>query len=138
VTNGLSNDTLDRTFTVTTTQGFTFASLRSAFVNLNCNGCHFFDPANTNNNNPDPAPNSGNPPSWENLADSNGKTLYQRVRDRVNLGTPASSSLVLNPANNPAGSHGGGCRDGFGCNATGTANYDNFLNWIEDGAPPAP
>jgi PKD repeat protein len=138
VDNGLSTDQIDRTFTVTPAQGYSFANLRSAFGTLGCTGCHVFTPAY---NDPDPAANSGTEPSWENANDSNGKTLYERVRDRVNLGTPASSLLVLNPSNNstaPNGNgHGGGCQASFGCAADGSTNYDSFLNWIEDGAPPA-
>jgi hypothetical protein len=57
----------------------------------------------------------------------------------VNITTPANSLLLLNPNNVTNGintnGHGGGCIAGFPCSGTST-NYNLFLNWISDGAPP--
>jgi hypothetical protein len=88
-------------------------------------------------------------PSWQNVNDVNGKTLWRRVFQRVDLVTSTNSLLLLNPSNtnngsNPGG-HGGGCRPGFNINGfavpgvcpdSSTANYTTFQNWILDGGPP--
>ena len=124
------------TFSVTPTNGTTFATMTSNFVNLGCTGCHSTgNPAAA-----DPANNSGIQPSWENVNDVNGKTLWRRVFQRVAVGAPSSSLMLLNPQNVTNGintnGHGGGCRPGFGCDATGSANATTFSNWINDGGPP--
>jgi hypothetical protein len=110
--------------------------MTSLFSSLGCTSCHSTgNPAAA-----DPANNSGSQPSWENVPDVNGKTLWRRVFQRIAVGAPASSLLLLNPedvtnATNPNG-HGGGCRPGFGCDATGSANATTFSNWITNGGPP--
>src|SRR5256885_7041234 len=82
---------------------------------------------------PNPANNSGTPPDWTTTIGSDGSTLWRRAFQRVVVGAPASSLLLLNPENV---NHGGGCRPGFGCDATGSANATTFSNWITDGGPP--
>jgi hypothetical protein len=134
------------TFSVTPARGITFATLGATttglFTTLTCTSCHFGTAA-------DPANNSGLAPSWQNVNDVNGKTLWRRVFQRVDLVTSANSLLLLNPSNtnnaiNPGG-HGGGCRPGFNinnfavpgvCPDASTANYTTFQNWILDGSPP--
>lgn len=124
------------TFTVAPSRGTTFSTMTGLFSSLGCTGCH----ATGNPAAADPANNSGTPPSWENVNDVNGKTLWQRVFQRVSSGSPAGSLLLLNPENITNGTntngHGGGCRPGFGCDASGSANATTFSNWVLDGAPP--
>jgi hypothetical protein len=133
VTDSASNTAATtNTFSVTPTNGTTFATMTSNFVSLGCTGCHSTgNPAAA-----DPANNSGSPPSWENVNDVNGKTLWRRVFQRVVVGNPSSSLLYQNPTNSDPLGHGGGCRPGFGCDATGSANATTFSNWITSGGPP--
>jgi hypothetical protein len=115
------------TFSVTPANGTTFATMTGLFVNLGCTGCH-------SGGGPNPANNSGTPPDWTTTIGSDGSTLWRRAFQRVVVGNPGASLLLQNPNNtNP---HGGGCRPGFGCDATGSANATTFSNWITDGGPP--
>jgi PKD repeat protein len=102
------------TFTVTSASGYTFSSVKG--VLSGCTGCHVTAGANSSE------------PDW-NDENAGGLTLWQRVFQRTNLGSPSSSRLVDCPTN--------------GCGAmsaqpglfSGT-DHTNFVNWITDGAPP--
>jgi hypothetical protein len=139
-------------FSVTPFRGTTFATMTADFASFGCVGCHSF--FSGFNNNPDPATNNtGNTtnnfrPSWEDLSDVNGKTLWQRVFQRVVPGNAARSLILLNPQNinngfndNPIGAgyttpHGGGCQTNFGCGIGDSSRLTIFSNWVLDGAPP--
>jgi hypothetical protein len=71
-------------------------------------------------------------PPWDNLSTKDAATLYQRLRQRINLGTPVNSLLLTCPH---LGCGGMAAQADFSSVATGS-NYDNFLKWIQDGAPP--
>ena len=132
VTDGAANSTTSQsTFSVTPTNGTTFQTMTTILGG--CGGCHSYAAGATN---PDPVNNSGLRPSWANENDSNGKTLWQRVFQRVISGNPGSSLLYQNPTNTDPGGHGGGCQSGFGCGIGGSGNDTSFSNWITDGAPP--
>jgi hypothetical protein len=115
------------TFSVTPANGTTFATMTGLFSSLTCTGCHFGGGVN-------PANNSGTAPDWTTTIGSDGSTLWRRVFQRVVVGNPAGSLLLQNPSNTDP--HGGGCRPGFGCDATGSANATTFSHWITDGGPP--
>ena len=162
VNNGLSSHSISKVVQVNPFRGvrfsdFTGTSNDGYFNSIGCSGCHFHGTPRYNPFSNNPNGSGFEPPQWENMTGADGTTLYERVRQRVNLGTPASSLLVLNPTNttsvlNPivglnSTGHGGGCLPGFniwgeaafgahGCPDTSQANYNNFLNWIQDGAPP--
>jgi hypothetical protein len=122
--------------TITVSANSTFAQVSAVFTNVNygCTGCHAFGIGYANN--PDPAVNSGIPPSWQSPNDSNGKTLYQRVLDRVNLGSPASSLLLLNPLNSSVSPNTNGHGGGQLFTDENDTAYVTFLTWIIGNAPP--
>ena len=129
----LQTDTKFANFTVTPNSGTTFANITTLLGNspgLGCIGCH----AGTGN----PANNSGTAPDW--TSPGSGGTLWFRLLQRIDLITSSNSLLLLNPSNTTNATnttpHGGGCQTGFGCDASGTANYTTIQNWILDGAPP--
>jgi hypothetical protein len=117
------------TFSVTPANGTTFATMTGLFVSLGCTGCH-------SGGGPNPANNSGTPPDWTTTIGSDGSTLWRRAFQRVVVGNPGASLLLENPNNTDPNGHGGGCRPGFGCDATGSANATTFSHWITDGGPP--
>jgi len=134
VTDAASNTAATtNTFSVTPANGTTFATMTGLFSSLACTSCHSGGGLN-------PVNNSGTPPDWTTTIGSDGSTLWRRAFQRVAVGAPASSLLLLNPENVTNGinsnGHGGGCRPGFGCDATGSANATTFSNWITDGGPP--
>jgi len=159
VNNGSGSNTTSKVVTVTPTRGVKFTDVVTTLndtVNVGCTGCHtsggtaYYNPISNDTNN-----FNYNPPSWvdELGSESTPTTLYQRIMQRVNLATPTNSLLLLNPSNDQGttintNGHGGGCLPGFdiwGAGGTGTpwfcpdtssANYNNFLKWIQDGAPP--
>jgi hypothetical protein len=120
---------------VTTTQGKTFAATVVPVIGTSpCSGCHQVTPPLTGVFNTAVA--SGFPPAWADANTLGGvqTTLYQRVRQRVNLVTPTASLLIVCPN---ASCDGGAmpAQLNFSSTALGS-NYDNFLKWIQDGAPP--
>jgi len=126
---GLSTGTtVDKTITVSANSTFA-AVVRPVFVARGCTGCH----ANGN-----PATfvgvNTGIAPSWENVSDTAGNTLYQRVLARVNTGTPASSLLLLNPLGSSAAPNANGHGGGTIFLNENDADYIKFLTWIIGGA----
>ena len=152
VDNGLSSSTVSRVVVVNPFRSFKFTDVANTLASPSpgCTGCHsgFVPYHNPASNLP-----GFNPPDWANVTDTDGTTLYQRLRQRVNLATSANSLLLLNPSNDPSttintNGHGGGCLAGFNiwgvaagvgpyfCPDTSRANYDNFRAWILDGAPP--
>ncbi len=155
VTNGLSSHSISKVVQVNPFRGvrfsnFTGTSDNGYFSTIGCSGCHFYGVANTYYN---PVSNNGWNPQWENMTGIDGTTLYERVRQRVNLAVSTNSLLLLNPSHDQGvtintNGHGGGCLPGFNiwgvaanvapyfCPDTSRANYDNFNNWILDGAPP--
>jgi PKD repeat protein len=90
-----------------------------------CNACH--DLGSTAF-----VPLGGGQPSFTDINDLSGNSLYTRVAARADLTNPATSLLVDCPAN--------GCRTmgsghaGFG--GGDFSNYNLFLNWIIGGTPP--
>jgi hypothetical protein len=145
----LNSATAFSNFSVTPSLGTTFAAMTTNFVSFGCTGCHSTgNPAAA-----DPANNSGTAangirPSWENVNDVNGKTLWQRVFQRVVPGNTARSLMILNPRDansvnndNPIGAgfatpHGGGCQTNFGCGVGDSSRLTIFSNWVLDGGPP--
>jgi hypothetical protein len=126
---GLSTGTtVDKTITVSANSTFA-AVVRPVFVARGCTGCH----ANGN-----PATfvgvNTGVAPSWENVNDTAGNTLYQRVLARVNTGTPASSLLLLNPLGSSAAPNTNGHGGGTIFLNENDADYIKFLTWVIGGA----
>jgi len=126
---GLSTGTtVDKTITVSANSTFA-AVVGPVFVARGCTGCH----ANGN-----PATfvgvNTGIAPSWENVSDTAGNTLYQRVLARVNTGTPASSLLLLNPLGSSAAPNTNGHGGGTIFLNENDADYIKFLTWIIGGA----
>jgi hypothetical protein len=120
VSNGLPaepSNTDTRNITVSVAGGNTFGAVTSTFGTRGCTagGCH--------------STGSVSPPSWVNETVS-GQTLYQRVTARVTTAAPASSLIVVCPAE---GTCGMGQQTGF--HAGDTSSYTQFLNWIVDGAP---
>ena len=119
--------------TISVSANGTFTQVKAIFNGaLGCTGCHSYANGATN---PDPAANSGLAPSWASENDSNGKTVYQRVIDRINLGSPASSLLVLNPLGSSAAPNTNGHGGGQLFTDENDANYITFLTWIIGGAP---
>jgi len=153
VTDAASNTAATtNTFSVTPANGTTFAAMTSNFANFGCTGCHFFNASL--NNNPDPATNNTGTttnlfrPSWEDVNDVNGKTLWRRVFQRVFPGNTARSLIILNPRDansvnndNPIGAgyttpHGGGCQTNFGCGVGDSSRLTIFQSWVLDGGAP--
>jgi mono/diheme cytochrome c family protein len=135
VDNGSSTSAASKPVTVTTTQGKTFAATVVPVIGTSpCSGCHQVTPPLTGVFNTAVA--SGFPPAWADANTLGGvqTTLYQRVRQRVNLVTPTASLLIVCPN---ASCDGGAmpAQLNFSSTALGS-NYDNFLKWIQDGAPP--
>lgn len=120
------------TFRVVPTNGTTFSTMTGLFGSIGCTGCHSYVNGATN---PDPANNSGLRPSWALENDSNNKTLWQRVFQRILIGNPTGSLLYENPNNSDPAGHGGLCQPGFPC-AGSTVNSAQFSSWITDGGPP--
>ncbi len=79
------------------------------------------------------APNSPEPLPPVDFADDVG--LYERIRSRINFTDIATSRLLLKPADLVA--HGGGLifDASLPPGDQSRANYDNFINWIANGAP---
>lgn len=134
VDNGALSTGTTVTKNITVSANATFVQVQAVFNGgLGCTGCHSYANGATN---PDPAANSGFAPSWANENDSNGKTLYQRVLDRVNVATPASSLLVLNPLGSSVSPNTNGHGGGQLFADENDASYITFLTWIIGGAPP--
>jgi mono/diheme cytochrome c family protein len=136
VDNGSSTSTTPtKSITVTTSQGKTFGATIVPVIGATpCDGCHQVTAPLTGVFNT--AVNSGFPPAWANANTLGGiaTTLYQRVRQRVNLASPAASLIIVCPN---ASCDGGAMPAQANFSATGLgSNYDNFLKWIQDGAPP--
>jgi hypothetical protein len=93
-----------------------------------CNGCHQNTTPLTGVFNTASA--SGFPPAWANGNTLGGiaTTLYQRVRQRVNLASPSTSLIITCPTS--------GCDGGVMPAQPGFAAGPDFLKWIQDGAPP--
>ncbi|MBI3530045.1 MAG: hypothetical protein HY067_19025 [Betaproteobacteria bacterium] len=127
VTDAASNTTFTTsTFSIAPSNGITFSTVAGTFPSVSpaCTGCHSGSGA-------DPGVGGG-APSWQNVTGSDGRTLWGRVIRRVNLGTASSSLLLVCPN---AGCGAMGAQTPFSSTASGS-NYDNFLKWIQDGAPP--
>jgi PKD repeat protein len=135
VDNGSTTSSVPKTITVTPTQGKTFAAIVVPVVGgAPCSGCHQYGTPLTGVFNPAVA--SGFPPPWDNANTLGGvqTTLYQRIRMRVNLASPAASLIIVCPnASCDAGAMP--AQANFAATGVGS-NYDNFLKWIQDGAPP--
>jgi hypothetical protein len=129
VDNGSTTSSITKAITVTPTQGKTFsAAVVPVIGGAPCNGCHQVTTPLTGVFNTNVA--SGFPPAWANgnTLGGNPTTLYQRVRMRVNLGTPGSSLIITCPTS--------GCDGGAMPAQVGFAAGPDFLKWIQDGAPP--
>ncbi|HZF19829.1 MAG TPA: hypothetical protein VE008_09000 [Burkholderiales bacterium] len=129
VDNGSTTGSVPKTITVTPTQGKTFsAAVVPVIGGAPCNGCHQNTTPLTGVFNTASA--SGFPPAWANGNTLGGiaTTLYQRVRQRVNLGTPSASLIITCPTS--------GCDGGAMPAQGGFVAGPDFLKWIQDGAPP--
>jgi hypothetical protein len=126
VDNGSSPATASNTVSVTLNGGTTFQTIVNIVTASPCSGCHIYTTLTGIFNT---SPQSGTAPAWDNANTADGVTLYQRIRQRVNLASPASSLLVICPqsgcGNMPAYALG-----------PGTPTHDNILSWIQNGAPP--
>ncbi len=126
VDNGSSPATASRTVSVTLNGGTSFQTIINIVTNSPCSGCHLYGNLSSIFNT---SPQSGTAPAWDNASTADGVTLYQRIRQRVNLASPASSLLVTCPQS--------GCGNMPTQNlGPGTATHDNILSWIQNGAPP--
>jgi hypothetical protein len=129
VDNGSTTSSVPKTITVTPTQGKTFsAAVVPVIGGAPCNGCHQTTTPLTGVFNTASA--SGFPPAWANGNTLGGiaTTLYQRVRQRVDLATPSASLIITCPTS--------GCDGGAMPAQVGFAAGPDFLKWIQDGAPP--
>ncbi|MES2917561.1 MAG: hypothetical protein V4729_02970 [Pseudomonadota bacterium] len=98
----------------------TFATdIRAIIASNGCTSCHA-DGAT-----------AGIPVYWDNTVDSDGISLYERVRMRVNLADPEDSRLLLKPTSLL---HGGGIVIDT-TTVQGQSDYNTLLNWIRAGAP---
>jgi hypothetical protein len=129
VDNGSTTSSVPKTITVTPTQGKTFsAAVVPVIGGAPCNGCHLTTTPLTGVFNT--ASGSGFPPAWANGNTLGGiqTTLYQRVRQRVDLVTPSASLIIVCPTS--------GCDGGAMPAQAGFVAGPDFLKWIQDGAPP--
>ncbi len=126
VDNSSSSATASKTVSVTLVGGTSFQTIINTVTASPCSGCHIYTNLASIFNT---SQQSGTAPAWDNANTADGMTLYQRIRQRVNLASPASSLLITCP------------QSGCGNMPTyalgpGTATHDNFLSWIQHGAPP--
>src|SRR6266568_416598 len=128
VDNGSSPATASKTVSVRPGGGILFTNIVGILNASPCSGCHIYGASVTSVVNP--ADLAGFPPPWDNATAKDGTTLYQRVRQRVILGSSSSRLLVC--PHTGCGAMGGS-QTGF-VNTTDT-NYVNFLTWISNGAP---
>jgi mono/diheme cytochrome c family protein len=129
VNNGSTTSSITKAITVTPTQGKTFnTAVVPVIGGAPCNGCHQNTTPLTGVFNT--ASGSGFPPAWANgnTLGGNQTTLYQRVRQRVSLGSPATSLIIVCPTS--------GCDGGAMPAQGGFVAGPDFLKWIQDGAPP--
>jgi mono/diheme cytochrome c family protein len=129
VDNGSTTSSVPKTITVTPTQGKTFAAAVVPVIGTApCNGCHVVTTPLTGVFNT--ASGSGFPPAWANGNTLGGiqTTLYQRVRQRVDLASPSTSLIITCPTS--------GCDGGAMPAQAGFVAGPDFLKWIQDGAPP--
>jgi PKD repeat protein len=117
--------------TITVSANRTFTQVSAVFINRGCTGCHA-------SGNPAIAVgvNTGSAPSWENVNDTNGDSLYTRVVARVNVGAPASSLLVLNPLGSSVSPNLNGHGGGQIFTDESDVDYITFLTWIIGGVQP--
>lgn len=122
--------------TVTVTANATFTQVKAVFTNptYSCAsiGCHSIGspPAFV-------AVNAGLAPSWDDVDDANGNSLYQRVvaRATVNDGTVYNNLLVMNPLDITAAPNLNGHGGGQLFTGTSDAAYITFITWIIGGTP---
>ncbi len=127
VDNGSSPATASKTVSVRPGGGILFTNIVGVLNAPPCSGCHIYGNLSNVVN---PADLAGFQPPWDNATAKDGTTLYQRVRQRVILGS-SSSRLLACPHTGCGGMSGS--QMGF-VNTTDT-NYVNFLTWISNGAP---
>src|SRR4029077_13489665 len=125
-----STATTSKTVTVAVTGGTSFQTIVKTVTGggFTCSGCHVYSSPSVVNT----ASQIGSAPPWDNATLSDGTTLYQRIRQRTNLVTPANSLLLLCPH---SGCGGMPAQPSFSAQTAGTI-YDQFLQWISHGAPP--
>jgi hypothetical protein len=132
VTNGFGNSApVTKPFTVVLPAGaVTFAGTGGIKSILGCASCHMYGNATANTLFNTASGTANVAPPWDDTNTKEGDTLYQRIRQRVNLSTPTSSLLLVCPS--------AGCAPGMGSYswASGSAPYDSVRNWIQAGAPP--
>jgi len=140
VDNGSGTSTISKTLTISPSRGTAFPTIvANLSTNINsCSSCHVFGNLTNIFNTTSGTANSAAMPPWDNGVTQDGESLYQRVMQRVNLGIPTSSLLLVCPN---AGCDFNGtfnvmpAQPSFASTALGTI-YDQFRNWILDGAPP--
>jgi len=122
--------TASKTVTVTVTGGTSFQTIVNTVTGaaFTCSGCHVYSSPSVVNT----AAQIGSAPPWDNATLSDGTTLYQRIRQRTNIASPASSLLLVCPH---SGCGGMAAQADFSSQLSGTI-YDQFLQWISHGAPP--
>jgi hypothetical protein len=133
VDNGSTTSVASKTVSVTlpgNTAGVSFQTIVNTVtgVSFTCSGCHVYSSPSVVNT----KSQIGTAPPWDNATLVDGTTLYQRIRQRTDIVTPTNSLLLNCP-------HGGcgamGAQTAFSSTAAGTI-YDQFLQWISQGAPP--
>jgi hypothetical protein len=128
VDNGFTSASVSKTVRVNPRLG---VSLPNIVSTVTCgSSCHLHTPASAASSifNP-PTPSGGNAPPWDNVNTLEGLSLYRRLIQRVNLGTPTASRLLTCPQSGCGGMGGYAWTPGMN-------PYDQVQNWILDGAPP--
>jgi hypothetical protein len=122
--------TASKTVTVNVTGGTSFQTIVNTVTGgaFTCSSCHVYSSPSVVNT----STQSGSPPPWDNATLTDGTTLYQRIRQRTNIASAASSLLLVCPH---SGCGGMSAQAAFSSQLSGTI-YDQFLQWISHGAPP--
>jgi len=129
VNNGIASSFDQKGIAVSPSGNVTFSSIVSTLSSAGCLGCHGYGSLTGIYNT---ASQIGVAPPWDSANTAEGDTLYQRIRQRTDVASPASSLLLVCPH---SGCGGMGAQAPFSATTSGT-DYDNFLKWITDGAPP--
>jgi len=130
VDNGSSPATASKTVNANVAGGTSFQTIINTVtgVGFTCQGCHVYSSPSVINT----STQSGSAPPWDNATLADGTTLYQRIRQRTNIASAASSLLLVCPH---SGCGGMSAQAAFSSQLPGTI-YDQFLQWVSNGAPP--
>jgi len=125
VDNGFSSASLSQSIAVSPSRGVSYPSIVST---VTCgSSCHLYGTTTT----PtlfNPVSGGGSAPPWDNVNTADLVTLYQRIMQRVIVGSSASHLLTC-----PLSGCGLMGAQGW---STLSPPYTDVLKWIQDGAPP--